>query len=226
MKAVVLVSGGLDSTVLLHKMVKVYHDEVIALTMDYGQLHKREIQCAQYQAEVLDVQWKYLDISLVFDGVKTPLLGDGEIPKMTYAEQLKEGNGPVKTYVPNRNMILLSIAAAQAIAIGYDTVAYAAHMDDAAGSAYPDCSPEFVAKMDSVLKTQGISLFAPFVTGHEGRGWTKKDIVAKGIQLHVPFEYTWSCYEGGDEPCGVCGTCRDRIAAFEANGFLDPLMYS
>jgi len=227
MKAVVLLSGGLDSTVLLHKMVS-YGDQVMALTLDYGQLHRKEITFARMQAERVGVHWKYLNIEEVFQDIDTPLLSGKGIPQMTYAEQLAQmgGKGTVKTYVPNRNMMLLSIAAAQAIGRGYDTVAYAAHMDDAAGSAYPDCTPKFVHEMDAVLNTQGIRLFAPFIIGHDGRGWNKADIVRKGLELNVDFVFTWSCYFGDTEPCGVCGTCRDRAAAFEANGIVDPLIQS
>lgn len=224
MNAVVLLSGGLDSTVLLHKMKK-YDDSISALTLDYGQLHKREIRCASEQAEALGVDWEYLDISELFRDIATPLLGFGSIPEESYAEQLAKKQGTVATYVPNRNMILLSAAAARALGRGYETVAYAAHMDDAAGSAYPDCTPYFVQRMDAVLRTQGVRLFAPFITGHEGRGWNKADIVKKGLELNVDFSRTWSCYKGEEFPCGVCGTCRDRIAAFAANGAKDSLSY-
>lgn len=225
MKVLTLLSGGLDSTVLLHKM-KSYNDEVKALTLNYGQLHSKEIECAQWQAESLHVEWSVLDISDAFRNIQTPLLGEGFIPHASYADQLRaQGEGKVRTYVPNRNMILLSIAGAQAMQMDCKIVAYAAHMDDAAGSAYPDCTPEFVHAMDNVLRTQGLRLFAPFITGHDGAGWNKADIVRKGIELGVDFSHTWSCYEGHDKPCGGCGTCLDRIEAFRLNNAKDPLIY-
>lgn len=221
MKAVVLLSGGLDSAVLLAKMVH-YGDDVSAITVNYGQKHRgKEIACARDQAERLGVHWSYLNLTDVYLNVTNPLLTrDKSIPEGSYAEQLKDmgGRGVVETYVPNRNMVLLSIAGSRAFATGATAVAYAAHMDDAIGSAYPDCTPEFVEAMDSVLKTQGLSLFAPFINK------TKGDIVRKGFELGVPFEYTWSCYEGSYTPCGKCGTCLDRAAAFAANGKADPLL--
>lgn len=207
----VLLSGGLDSTVLLHKVCKaVGSKRVRALTLDYGQLHAKEIECAQWQAETCGVPWKLLDIKSVFDGIYTPLLGVGEIPDKTYKEQLDEKEGRVTTYVPNRNMILLSIAAAHAMASQLELianqplqVAYAAHMDDAERGAYPDCTPLFYARMDHVLKTQGVALYAPFIE----EKFTKSQIVGLGLDLGVNFAHTWSCYRGEDKACGHCGTC-------------------
>ena len=95
------------------------------------------------------------------------------------------------------------------------------HHDDWAGNAYPDCSQEFVDAMNcAIVEGTGgeLSMAAPFVQ------WSKADIVRKGLELKVPYELTWSCYEGGEKPCGVCGTCIDRIRAFNLNGVTDPLM--
>jgi len=222
LKAIVLLSGGLDSTVLLARMKDARIDIGLALSLNYGQLHAREIECAKYQAKKYQVPWKEIDVREVFRGIETPLLGAGEIPETSYAEQLEEieGQDKIKTYVPNRNMILLSIAAAHAIASGADTVAYAAHMDDAEGGAYPDCTPDFVDSMNKALKTQGVQLYAPFIQD----GWKKVDIVRAGLAVNVDFSQTWSCYKGEDRPCGVCGTCRDRKSAFEKNEVDDPTL--
>ena len=95
------------------------------------------------------------------------------------------------------------------------------HSDDAAGNAYPDCSAAFNDSMNRAIflgSGNRLRVTAPFI------GQTKAQVVARGLALGVPYEKTWSCYAGGDRPCGVCGTCRDRIAAFEANGVTDPLM--
>jgi 7-cyano-7-deazaguanine synthase len=220
MKTLLLLSGGLDSTVLLAKM-RSYGDEVMALTIQYGQIQHKEIECARFQANKYNVDWNYIDISNVFKSILHPMLNSMiSMPEGSYADQLKEagGKGVVKTYVPNRNMLLLSAAGSMALARGAKHVAFAAHMDDAAGGAYPDCTPEFASRMNEVLHTQGLSLFAPFIDK------TKAQIVQKGFDLNVDFAHTWSCYKGGAIPCGVCGTCIDRQRAFEAVGIKDPLM--
>jgi 7-cyano-7-deazaguanine synthase len=115
----------------------------------------------------------------------------------------------------------LSSAASIALSKGCEVIYYGAHADDAAGSAYPDCSTEFNDAMNKAIYVgsgKQLRIEAPFVT------WTKAQVVREGLRLKVPYEYTWSCYEGGEKPCGVCGTCRDRAAAFEANGVSDPAL--
>jgi len=215
MKAVVLLSGGLDSSVLLSEVMKTEKD-VMALSIDYGQLHKKELECAEWQAGFHQIPWFIRDIKEVFAGIKTPLLGDGVIPEKSYAEQLAEKPGTVTTYVPFRNGILLSVATAAAMAWGASVVFYAAHMDDAAGSAYPDCSPEFVQYMNHAIITgtgHQVALQAPFVTSR----MNKADIVKMGLKNGVNFQHTWSCYKGEEKPCGKCGTCIDRANAFRLN---------
>ena len=144
-----------------------------------------------------------------------------EIPHESYAGQIKKQHGePVSTYVSFRNGVFLSVAASIALAQNCSVVYYGAHADDAAGSAYPDCSSDFNNKMNEGIyigSGRKVQLAAPFVN------LSKKDIVATGLQLKVPYELTWSCYCGGEKPCGSCGTCIDRKAAFAANGVLDPL---
>jgi 7-cyano-7-deazaguanine synthase len=125
------------------------------------------------------------------------------------------------TVVPNRNMILLSLAAGHAISIQYDTVAYAAHAGD--HTIYPDCRPVFADAMEQALKLadwESISLFRPFVN------WSKADLVKRGNEIGVPFEHTWSCYAGGEKHCGKCGTCVERKEAFELVGLSDPTCYT
>lgn len=217
-KSILLLSGGLDSSVLLSQMVRDQH-QIIALSIDYGQLHDKELECAKWQVESYHglVQWLYRDIKDVFKGIRSPLLGEGEIPEKSYAEQLKEKPGTVSTYVPYRNGILLSIAAAIALDSGAANIFYAAHMDDAAGSAYPDCTPEFIKAQDTAIfegTGHEVHLNAPFVTGRYNKG----DIVRLGLRNGVDFDHTWSCYRGGDKPCGVCATCIDRANAFKQAG--------
>ena len=123
--------------------------------------------------------------------------------------------------MPFRNGLFLASAASIAISNDCGVIYYGAHSDDAAGNAYPDCSAKFNNAMNEAIFTgsgEQLRIEAPFVD------MNKADVVRIGIELNVPYEMTWSCYEGGEKPCGVCGTCRDRIAAFEANGLTDPLM--
>lgn len=158
----------------------------------------------------------------MFSGSSSSLL-TGDIPNGSYEEQMKgRKEEPVSTYVPFRNGLFLSIASCVAMSRGCEAVVCGIHKDDAAGNAYPDCSIEFYNKMNKAVQegTNGaVKLIAPFVDK------TKADIVAEGLRLDVPYEMTWSCYKGGEKPCGKCGTCIDRIEAFRRNGAEDPLKY-
>ena len=139
-----------------------------------------------------------------------------------YANQLVSSDGkPVSTYVPFRNGLFLSCAASVALSRGCGVIYYGVHSDDAAGSAYPDCSSDFndhMSKAISIGSAQQLKVVAPFVDR------TKAEVVAQGLRLGVPYELTWSCYEGNDKPCGCCGTCIDRAKAFAANGVKDPAL--
>ncbi|MCI6832365.1 MAG: 7-cyano-7-deazaguanine synthase QueC [Clostridiales bacterium] len=224
MRALVLSSGGVDSTTCLGLAVSKYGAEnVTALAITYGQKHDKEVQAARAVAAHYGVELIELDLSLIFqyDTTCSLLTGsDTEIPRESYADQLKKTDGkPVSTYVPFRNGLFLSSAASIALSKGCEVIYYGAHSDDAAGNAYPDCSEAFNKAMnDAIFLGSGNQLHieAPFVR------LTKADVVKIGLELGVPYELTWSCYEGGETPCGVCGTCRDRAAAFAANGIADP----
>lgn len=225
MKALVLFSGGVDSTTCLGLAVKKYGAEnVIALSIYYGQKHDKEIKSAEKIAQYYNVQLKTLDLTKIFADSDCSLLvqSDKDIPQETYAEQLEKTDGkPVSTYVPFRNGLFLSSASSIALSNDCGVIYYGAHSDDAAGNAYPDCSDAFNNAMNQAIyigSGNQLEIVAPFVN------LTKKDVVKMGLELDVPYEMTWSCYEGGDKPCGVCGTCRDRIKAFESNGVVDPLM--
>lgn len=225
MKALVLFSGGVDSSTCLAMAVDRYGAEnVIALSVYYGQKHDKEIKCSEKIAEYYGVKLKTLDLALIFADSDCSLLSgsDDSIPQETYAEQLEKTDGkPVSTYVPFRNGLFLSSAASIALSNDCSVIYYGAHSDDAAGNAYPDCSFDFNDAMNKAIylgSGKQLEIIAPFVN------LTKTDVVKKGLELGVPYEMTWSCYEGGDRPCGVCGTCRDRIKAFEDNGVTDPLL--
>lgn len=219
MKALVLFSGGVDSTICLAMAIDKYgKDKVVALSISYGQKHVKEIEASDKIAEYYGVEHISIDLSKIFEYSDCSLLSssDKEIPKDTYENQLKGTGGlPVSTYVPFRNGLFLSSAAAIALSKNCDVIYYGAHGDDAAGNAYPDCSDEFNRAMgDAIYIGSGkqLRIYAPFVNK------PKSDVVAEGLKLKVPYELTWSCYEGKDKPCGVCGTCIDRRKAFEANG--------
>lgn len=224
-KALVLCSGGVDSTTLLAMAVQQFGAaNVVALSISYGQRHSREIEAAKAVAAHYGVQQRFLDLAAIFAESDCPLLAHSaqEVPESSYAQQQAQSDGaPVSTYVPFRNGLFLSSAASMALSLGCSAVYYGAHHDDWAGDAYPDCSQAFVDAMGAAIAegTGGqLQLRAPFVQ------MTKADIVRTGLELGVPYELTWSCYEGGAAPCGKCATCIDRIAAFRANGVEDPLI--
>ena len=223
MKVLVLLSGGVDSSTCLALAKEKYGDNVLALSMSYGQKHAKELAAAQAIADYYHVELLHMDLSKIFAHSKCSLLQGSEesVPHASYAEQLKESKGePVSTYVPFRNGLFLSAAASIALEYECNEIYYGPHADDTAGNAYPDCSVEFNESMNLAVylgSGRKVRLVAPFVDK------TKKDIVAEGLRLGVPYELTWSCYDGGEKPCHKCGTCIDREAAFAANGVVDPL---
>lgn len=223
MKAIVLSSGGVDSTTCLAVAIDKYGSEnVISLSVYYGQKHNKELEAARAVTEYYRVRHIELDLKPIFEDSKCSLLmqNESEIPKESYAEQLNKTKGkPVSTYVPFRNGLFLSVAASIAISNGCGEIYYGAHADDSAGNAYPDCSDEFTNAMSEAINLGsgcGLTIKAPFVNCN------KAQVVKRGLELNVPYGLTWSCYEGGDKPCGRCGTCIDRQKAFEANGVKDP----
>ena len=216
MKAVVLFSGGLDSTVLVYDLLNEGADLKL-LSIDYGQRHEKELKSSSEIAEFLGLEHEILRLPMLNNLLGGSALTDPSIslPEGHYAEDSMKA-----TVVPNRNMILLSLAAGHAISLQFDTVAYAAHAGD--HTIYPDCRPEFATAIDQALKLcdwNTVSLYRPFIQ------LSKQDLVRKGNELGVPFEKTWSCYAGNDKHCGKCGTCVERKEAFELVGLLDPTEY-
>ena len=223
MKALVLSSGGVDSTTCLAMAVEEYgRENVVSLSITYGQKHKKELESAEKIAEYYKVEHECLDLTKIFSYSNCSLLEHSgkEIAKESYAKQLEKTEGkPVETYVPFRNGLFLSSAASIALAKDCQVIYYGAHRDDAAGNAYPDCSEEFQNAMKTaIFEGSGgqLTLLAPFISV------AKAEVVKKGLELKVPYELTWSCYEGDEKPCGCCGTCLDRREAFLANGVDDP----
>lgn len=229
-KALVLSSGGVDSTTCVGLAVKeLGKDNVITASLYYGQKHDKELECARKVAEYYGVRHIEEDISNVMkyaNEVCTLIKGGKDIVHKSYAEQIEEnGEGRVNTYVPFRNGLFLSIATAYADSLFPNEpvdIYYGAHADDAAGNAYADCSPEFAEAMDKAINigTYGnINVKRPLIN------MNKAEVVKTGLDIGVPYELTWSCYEGGEVQCGTCATCIDRKRAFEQNGVIDPVPY-
>lgn len=226
MKALVLFSGGLDSSVCLGMAVDKYGaDQVLALSVSYGQKHKKELEASEKVAAYYGVRRLTLDLGEIFKDSSCTLLEGSkeEIPHEDYSRQLeKNPDVPVNTYVPYRNGLFLSSAASIALCHGCEEIYYGAHADDAAGNAYPDTSIAFneaIAEAIFIGSGNALKVVAPFIDK------SKAEVVRKGLELGVPFEMTWSCYEGHEKACGVCGTCRDRLAAFRENLIEDPIAY-
>jgi 7-cyano-7-deazaguanine synthase len=192
-------SGGLDSTVLLYWLLD-KHNTVTALSFDYGQRHRREIDAAKTVTELLNVEHHVLTLPKLPGSVLTE---SGTMPHGHYAEESMK-----QTVVPNRNMVMLAHAASFAIANKHGAVAYGCHAGD--HTIYPDCRFAFVEAMRNAFRLCDwtmVDLLAPFVY------YDKREIVCIGRRLGVPFEITWTCYEGGEAPCGKCGSCVEREEA-------------
>jgi 7-cyano-7-deazaguanine synthase len=217
MKTVLVYSGGMDSTVLLYHLLA-NGDSVSTLSVDYGQRHRKELIQAAEITTKLGIEHRTVDLTSITGLFSGSSLTDQTvaIPHGHYEEENMKS-----TVVPNRNMILLSLATAWAISLKADCVSYAAHAGDHA--IYPDCREEFAAALDKTIRLadwQEVYLNRPFV------GLTKAEIVKRGAELKVPLEKTWSCYEGGEHHCGRCGTCIERREAFYLAGVEDPTPYS
>ena len=229
-KALVLNSGGVDSTTCVGLAVEKFGKEnVITASLYYGQKHDKELECAKKIAEYYGVGHIEEDISNIMKyagDVCTLVKTGGDIEHASYADQINEhGEGRVATYVPNRNGLLLNIAAAYADSLFPNQeveIFYGAHADDAAGRAYADCSPEFAEAMDKAIN---IATYGNITINRPLINMNKAGVVKTGLAINVPYELTWSCYEGGEKACGTCGTCIDRINAFKANGIEDPIEY-
>ena len=229
-KALVLSSGGCDSTTLVSLAVSRYGaDNVITASLYYGQKHDKELKCAQAIADYYKVRHIEEDISSVmkYAGQVCSLMKDSEkdITDKSYIDQIAEMGSP-DTEVPFRNGLFLSIATAYALSLfPHEEVEiyYGAHADDAAGNAYPDCSIEFAEAMDKAIligSREKVRLVRPLIDKN------KAQVVELGLKLGTPYYLTTSCYHGREQACGICGTCRDRIEAFRKNNVIDPIEYS
>ncbi len=214
-KAVVIYSGGMDSFTILNRALSEGHD-VYALTFDYGQKHKKEIRYAESVCQELGISHRIIDITAINQLLQSSsLTSDKAIPEGHY-----EAANMKSTVVPNRNMILLSLAIGYAVDIGSNKVFYGAHSGDHA--IYPDCRPDFVHAMNRVAKLanyEPVDIVTPYLNGD------KIEILADGLKMGLDYGKTWTCYNGREKACGKCGSCVERLEAFEKNGAVDPLEY-
>ncbi len=223
MRVVSLLSGGLDSSVLLGHIVETMTKDVIALSVDYGQRHSKELEAADKIAKHYGVEHVRVDLTALRDVLAGSSLTSDEVavPDGHYAEDSMR-----ITVVPNRNMIMIAVAGGLAVSRGAERVVVAVHAGD--HYIYPDCRPEFVRSAGLALYAgtdgfgpdgEGVDVGAPFL--YKTKGW----IAYYGHTLGVPLAMTWSCYKGGDLHCGTCGTCVERREAFMLAEVDDPTPY-
>lgn len=220
---VILLSGGLDSTTLLHHLRRTRPGAAIhALTFNYGQRHARELECAAWQANaagaaahtILD-----LDVLRQLTGSATALIAGAPVPALAELAPAQLDQPP--TYVPHRNLVLLALAAAYAEARGITEVFYAAQRQDFYG--YWDCTEDFLRRTNDLLalnRRAPVTVRAPFAA------LDKSAVLQIGLQSGVDYSHTWTCYRGGAQACGICPACAERLAAFRAAGAADPLAYA
>jgi 7-cyano-7-deazaguanine synthase len=214
-KVVVIFSGGMDSFTVLNLAVK-QGLEVFALSFNYGQRHKKELDYASLACKTLGVQHKIVDISAINQLIGgSSLTSDIDVSEGHYEEESMKS-----TVVPNRNMILLSMAVGYAVSINANKVYYGAHSGDHA--IYPDCRPEFVHKMNDVCAIanyEAVEIVTPYLDV------SKTAILTAGLAMGLDYNQTWTCYNGREKACGKCGACQERLEAFSENGVSDPLEY-
>jgi 7-cyano-7-deazaguanine synthase len=219
MKVIAVVSGGMDSTTLTYDLKSQGHD-VIMLSVDYGQRHRTELDHAARTAAWLGLEHHVADLTGITQLIsRSSLTGHQDVPDGHYAEDNMR-----QTVVPNRNSIMLNVAAGFAVTVGADAIATAVHAGD--HYIYPDCRPEFTDALQRLLLVANEGFIAPdFQMLAPYVDIPKDAICARGEELGVKWEDTWSCYKGGEVHCGACGTCFERREAFDLAGATDPTVY-
>ena len=215
-KIIVVYSGGLDSFTLLNEAIRSGKD-VSALSFDYGQKHNKELHFVEKFCAQESIDSKIVDVSSIkelFQG--SSLTDEIDIPKGHY-----EDDSMKSTVVPNRNMILISLALGYAVTKEAEEVWFGAHAGDHA--IYPDCRPEFVEKMDAVAR---IANYSPIAVKAPYIAMSKTEILAIGLNMQLDYGLTWTCYAGKELACGSCGACHERLESFAANNVIDPIKYS
>jgi 7-cyano-7-deazaguanine synthase len=222
-EAIVLLSGGLDSSTVL-ALAKERGYDIVALTFDYGQKHKRELNSSRKMAHHFKAKEHIVVPLSLGELLRSSLTRESmSIPENRTQEEIS--SGVPSTYVPSRNIIFLSIAASIAESRGAEAIFIATNSVDFSG--YPDCTAEFLSAFQRTLdigteagrEGRGIRIEAPILTKSKG------DIVREAIRLKVPMEDTWSCYKGGVKACGKCDSCLLRLRGFSEAGIRDPLEY-
>lgn len=214
-QVVVLLSGGLDSTTALYYARTIARSRgVVALGVSYGQNHRKELDFASATCQSLGIEFVRVQVPIGF-GASALVRSAGEIPDGHYAEA-----SMTQTVVPNRNMVMISLAGSLAESRQSSLVMTAIHAGD--HFIYPDCRPGFARAMNEALAEateNRVRLSAPFIR------MTKEAIVRLGAGMAVDYSLTWSCYKGGEKHCSTCGTCFERREAFELAGVADPTEY-
>ena len=222
MKCVVPISGGIDSTVLLHHAVKCgeYSEGVYAISFDYGQRHRRELDYAKRTVQHLDVPHKIIDLNFFRQVINSSSLTNDTIKVAKTRDVL--GDAQTVNYVPFRNQMLLSICCAIAESVKADTVFHGAAQRDTQ-SGFWDGSKEFLSSINELTalnRKHRVKVEAPLID------LSKKEIIEWGIDIDVDFKNTWTCYEGEEKACGECTACSSRLKGFVDVGIRDPLDYS
>ena len=213
-KAMVLLSGGIDSTTCLALALREF-DQVVGVSFDYSQRHLKEVEQASKICGHYNIQHRTIKYSFPKSMLTNP---EQELPNASYDEL----SGVSPTYVPFRNGSFLANIAAQAQQESYDAIYFGAHAEDAADWAYPDCTPEFIGAMANAIYIgtyHQVRLHTPL------QWFTKPQVVSLASQLKVPLNLTWSCYAGDELHCGTCPTCRSRKNAFIEADVSDPPIY-
>ena len=215
-KVVVIYSGGMDSLTVLGQ-ARAAGRSPYPLSFDYGQRHAKELLCARQVCAQWNLPHKVIDITAIKELLPGSALtsSDMAVPEGSYTDSSMQN-----TVVPNRNMILLSLATGYALSVGAGSVLYGAHSGD--HTIYPDCRPEFVDALNRATQlcdTTPVSIEAPFLYAN------KSAILKEGLALGLDYTKSWTCYNGRAKACGLCGACVERLEAFEHNGAADPLDY-
>lgn len=215
MKVLAVVSGGMDSVTMLHDLVAQGH-EVSVVSFNYGQRHLKELEVAKANADKLGLKHKVIDMAFMAQLLdNSALTGDTDVPEGHY-----EADNMKLTVVPNRNMIMASIAVGLAVNNGLEAVALGVHSGDHA--IYPDCRPEFIKELNDVTQIanyEPITILAPYIDKD------KTSIIKRGLEIGVDYSKTWTCYKGLAKACGKCGSCQERLEAFRNNNKEDPVDY-
>ncbi|MDY6985323.1 MAG: 7-cyano-7-deazaguanine synthase QueC [Candidatus Thermoplasmatota archaeon] len=212
-RAIVLLSGGLDSCTTAY-IAKHRGYELHALSFDYGQRHKKELESSKKIAKRLGIDHRIIRIEL-------PERSDALTGSLSVPHNREIGKEIPVTYVPARNTIFIAYALSWSEVIDADAIFIGANAIDFSG--YPDCTKEYIEAWNDLIKVgmknNGVRVVAPLID------MNKAEIIKEGAKLGAPFELTWSCYEGREKACGVCDSCMLRLKGFKEAGLKDPIEY-